>query len=60
MYRMALAFVALGQGVPFFHAGDDILRSKSLDRDSYDSGGGGGCTTGGLGDGGAAGAVRGQ
>jgi len=38
MYRMALAFVALGQGVPFFHAGDDILRSKSLDRDSYDSG----------------------
>ncbi|EPS70961.1 hypothetical protein M569_03797, partial [Genlisea aurea] len=26
------------QGVPFFHAGDEILRSKSLDRDSYNSG----------------------
>jgi pullulanase/glycogen debranching enzyme len=28
----------LAQGVPFFHAGDDMLRSKSLDRNSYDSG----------------------
>jgi pullulanase/glycogen debranching enzyme len=27
-----------GQGIPFFHAGDDLLRSKSLDRNSYDSG----------------------
>ena len=26
------------QGVAFFHAGSDILRSKSLDRDSYNSG----------------------
>jgi pullulanase len=26
------------QGIPFFHAGDDTLRSKSLDRDSYNSG----------------------
>jgi hypothetical protein len=26
------------QGIPFFHAGDEILRSKSLDRDSYNSG----------------------
>jgi pullulanase/glycogen debranching enzyme len=26
------------QGVPFFHAGDDILRSKSLDRNTYNSG----------------------
>jgi pullulanase/glycogen debranching enzyme len=33
-----VATVALSQGVPFFHAGDEILRSKSLDRDSYDSG----------------------
>ena len=24
--------------MPFIHAGDDILRSKSLDRDSYNSG----------------------
>ena len=27
-----------GQGIPFFHAGQDILRSKSMDRDSYNSG----------------------
>merc|ERR1711879_684414 len=32
------AFVAYAQGVPFFHAGDDTLRSKSLDRDSYNFG----------------------
>ena len=30
--------VLLGQGVPFVHAGGDLLRSKSLDRDSYNSG----------------------
>eukprot|EP00793_Prasinoderma_coloniale_P002941 PRCOL_00002423-RA len=34
----ASSTVAYAQGVPFFHAGDDILRSKSLDRDSYRSG----------------------
>ena len=34
----ALATVAFAQGVPFFHAGSDLLRSKSLDRNSYDSG----------------------
>ena len=28
----------LGQGVPFMHAGSDLLRSKSFDRDSYNSG----------------------
>ena len=38
MCRLALALVTLAQGVPFIHAGDDLLRSKSLDRDSYDSG----------------------
>eukprot|EP00884_Botryococcus_braunii_P013168 jgi/Botrbrau1/21852/Bobra.0190s0065.1 len=38
MNGLALALVALAQGVPFFHAGDDLLRSKSLDRDSYNSG----------------------
>eukprot|EP00929_Paragymnodinium_shiwhaense_P049490 TRINITY_DN24961_c0_g1_i1.p1 TRINITY_DN24961_c0_g1~~TRINITY_DN24961_c0_g1_i1.p1 ORF type:complete len:1048 (-),score=233.95 TRINITY_DN24961_c0_g1_i1:194-3337(-) len=32
------AFVAFAQGIPFFHAGDETLRSKSLDRDSYNSG----------------------
>lgn len=36
--HVATAIVALAQGVPFFHAGDEILRSKSLDRDSYSSG----------------------
>jgi pullulanase/glycogen debranching enzyme len=37
MQNMGLSLVALSQGVPFFHAGSDMLRSKSLDRDSYDS-----------------------
>ena len=32
------AILALGHGVPLFHAGDEVLRSKSLDRDSYNSG----------------------
>ena len=32
------ALILLGQGVPFMQAGSDILRSKSGDRDSYDSG----------------------
>ena len=36
--RLAAATVAFSQGVPFFHAGDELLRSKSLDRDSYNSG----------------------
>ncbi|HVL53565.1 MAG TPA: pullulanase-type alpha-1,6-glucosidase, partial [Vitreimonas sp.] len=35
---VALSTVALGQGLPFFHAGGELLRSKSLDRNSYDSG----------------------
>ncbi|MDX2160239.1 MAG: pullulanase-type alpha-1,6-glucosidase [bacterium] len=38
MQNLALDTVLLSQGVPFIHAGDDILRSKSLDRNSYDSG----------------------
>ncbi len=36
--NLGLALVALGHGIPFFHAGDDLLRSKSMDRNSYDSG----------------------
>eukprot|EP01025_Chloroclados_australasicus_P006681 TRINITY_DN12131_c0_g1_i5.p1 TRINITY_DN12131_c0_g1~~TRINITY_DN12131_c0_g1_i5.p1 ORF type:complete len:1034 (+),score=110.03 TRINITY_DN12131_c0_g1_i5:105-3206(+) len=36
--RAGLALLCVSQGVPFFHAGDDLLRSKSLDRDSYNSG----------------------
>ena len=35
---LASAFTALSQGIAYFHAGQDILRSKSLDRNSYDSG----------------------
>jgi pullulanase-type alpha-1,6-glucosidase len=35
---LALATVLLSQGVAFFHAGAEILRSKSLDRNSYASG----------------------
>jgi len=38
MSNLANAVVMFSQGVPFFHAGDDILRSKSMDRDSYNSG----------------------
>lgn len=38
MHNLALSTVLLSQGVPFIHAGDDMLRSKSMDRDSYDSG----------------------
>ena len=36
--NVGLSTVILGQGVPFMHAGSDLLRSKSLDRDSYNSG----------------------
>ena len=35
---LGLAINAFSQGVAYFHAGVDILRSKSLDRNSYDSG----------------------
>ncbi|KAJ9508470.1 hypothetical protein QJQ45_012002 [Haematococcus lacustris] len=38
MQVMCLALILLSQGIPFIHAGDDLLRSKSLDRDSYNSG----------------------
>ena len=38
MAMLAAATVAFSQGVVFFHAGDELLRSKSLDRDSYGSG----------------------
>jgi pullulanase/glycogen debranching enzyme len=32
------AIVALSQGIAYFHAGQEMLRSKSMDRNSYDSG----------------------
>jgi pullulanase-type alpha-1,6-glucosidase len=38
MNNLALSLVMFGQGVPFFHAGDDILRSKSFNPNSYNSG----------------------
>lgn len=36
--NLGLDVIGLGQGIPFFHMGDDLLRSKSMERDSYDSG----------------------
>ena len=38
MNTVSLATVALSQTPAFFHAGSDLLRSKSLDRNSFDSG----------------------
>ena len=35
---LAMAINAFSQGVAYFHAGSDILRSKSMDRNSFDSG----------------------
>ncbi|MFC4452196.1 pullulanase-type alpha-1,6-glucosidase [Deinococcus sonorensis] len=38
MQDLANSLILLGQGIPFFQAGDDLLRSKSFDTDSYNSG----------------------
>ncbi|MCY9786940.1 pullulanase-type alpha-1,6-glucosidase [Nocardiopsis sp. EMB25] len=38
MQSLSLATALLGQGTAFVHAGSERLRSKSLDRNSYDSG----------------------
>ena len=35
---MGMALVTLGEGLPFFQAADDLLRSKDMDQNSYDSG----------------------
>jgi len=35
---LAMSLVALGQGIPFFMGADDLLRSKDMDPDSYNSG----------------------
>jgi pullulanase len=35
---MGMSLVMLGQSVPFFQAGDDLLRSKDMDQNSYNSG----------------------
>lgn len=36
--NLGAAITLLSQGIPFIHAGQEILRSKSLDRDSYNAG----------------------
>ncbi len=36
--QLSLSMLTLAQGVPFYHAGVEILRSKSGDENSYDSG----------------------
>ncbi len=38
VHLLSQAMINLGQGVPFHQMGTDILRSKSMDRNSYDSG----------------------
>lgn len=38
MQALSMATAILGQGVPFIHMGSELLRSKSMQRDSYDSG----------------------
>lgn len=38
MQTVSLSTAMLGQGVPFLHMGSELLRSKSMQRDSYDSG----------------------
>ncbi|WP_406609190.1 pullulanase-type alpha-1,6-glucosidase [Agarivorans sp. JK6] len=38
MQVVSLSTVMLGQGIPFIHMGSELLRSKSMQRDSYDSG----------------------
>ena len=35
---LGAAIVAFSQGVAYFHAGQDVLRSKSMDANSFDSG----------------------
>jgi pullulanase-type alpha-1,6-glucosidase len=36
--NLGMSILGFGQGVPFFHAGVELLRSKSMDRNSYNSG----------------------
>ncbi|PSW16022.1 DUF3372 domain-containing protein [Photobacterium rosenbergii] len=38
MQAVSLSTAMLGQGMPFTHMGSELLRSKSMQRDSYDSG----------------------
>ncbi|MBK8048736.1 MAG: pullulanase-type alpha-1,6-glucosidase [Anaerolineales bacterium] len=36
--NLGLDFTVFAQGVPFIHAGEELMRSKSMDRNSYNSG----------------------
>jgi pullulanase len=36
--HLGSAIVAFSQGIAYFHAGQELLRSKSMDRNSYDAG----------------------
>lgn len=38
VHMLSQAFITYGQGVPFYQMGTDLLRSKSMDRNSYNSG----------------------
>ncbi|MBQ1784249.1 MAG: pullulanase-type alpha-1,6-glucosidase [Gammaproteobacteria bacterium] len=38
MHLLGLSFPMLSQGIPFLHMGVELLRSKSMERDSYNSG----------------------
>jgi pullulanase len=38
LHNLGVSLVLLAQGIPLVHAGDELLRSKSLDRNSYNSG----------------------
>jgi len=38
VHMLSTAFINYGLGVPFHQLGTDLLRSKSMDRNSYDSG----------------------
>ncbi len=38
MQNLGVSLVAFSQGIPFYHAGVELLRSKSMDRNSYNSG----------------------
>ena len=38
IHNVALALPIMSQGIPFLQIGGDLLRSKSMDRNSYDSG----------------------
>jgi len=35
---VGMSLISLGQGIPFFQGGDDLLRSKDMDQNSYNSG----------------------